>query len=92
MKNDTDQLRVKPPPLPPDKQKMTFRVPVPTVDTFNLYLAAYAELYGADPDPDFVVNQILTAFFESDKAFAAYRRRTHAQLGEETAELGNSHI
>lgn len=92
MKNDSEKLRVRPPASPPGKQKLSFKIPLPTVEAFNLYLAAYAELYGEDADPDFVVNQIFTTFFESDKAFVAYQRRTHAELGGESAELGKAHI
>jgi hypothetical protein len=72
MKSDIKALRVKPLLPPPDKQKIIFKLPTPTVAAFHSYLAAYAEIYGVDADPDFVADQIFIAFFESDKAFAAY--------------------
>lgn len=67
-----NRLRVKPQPQPTEKQKISFRLPVPLLTTFQSYLAAYKEIYGEDPSPDFVVEQIFSSFFESDRAFAAY--------------------
>lgn len=66
------RLRVKPLPPPPERQKISFRLPVPVLTTFQTYLAAYKEIYGEDPSPDFVAEQIFSSFFESDRAFAAY--------------------
>ncbi|GFO63604.1 DUF2274 domain-containing protein [Geomonas paludis] len=66
------RLRIKPLPAPPEKQKITFRLPVPVLETFNTYLAVYKEIYGQDPSPDFVAEQIFSSFFELDRAFAAY--------------------
>jgi hypothetical protein len=65
-------LRVKPQPQPPEKQKISFRLPVPVLTTFQSYLAAYKDIYGEEPSPDFVAEQIFSSFFESDRAFAAY--------------------
>lgn len=85
------ELKVKPPPPPTGKQKMNFHLPGPTAGKFNLYLAAYQELYGTEPDPNFILDQILTSFFESDKAFLAYQKKTHAQLGG-AVPLGEAHL
>lgn len=92
MKNETEALRVRPLVPPPDKKKITFRLPVPTLDAFESYLAAYAEIYGADPDPDFIADQIFTAFFESDRTFKRkMSEKNQAVLGQ-NARLGESHV
>lgn len=83
MKNETNTLKVHPFVPPPDKKRISFRLPVPTLDAFDSYLAAYAEIYGVKPDPDFIADQIFTSFFESDRAFAAYLRK-----GPEPKESG----
>lgn len=75
MKKERKELRVKPLAPPPEKERITFRLPVPTLAMFRSYLAAYAEIYGEEANPDFVANEILNAFFESDRAFAEYRRK-----------------
>ena len=102
METETKQLRVKPFLPPPEKQKISFRLPAPTVSTFNSYLEAYAEIYGVSADPDFVAEQIFTTFFESDRAFAAYlkkgaepeeaetQKRKKTALGGEGATLGET--
>jgi hypothetical protein len=102
---DICTLKIRPLHPPPEKQRMSFRLPASTVAAFQSYLAAYADIYGMDADPDFVADRIFNAFFESDKAFAAYlekgatdhadsRRfdKSHAVLGGEGAPLGKSHI
>jgi len=91
MKKEQNELRIKPFIPPPEKKKISFRLPEPTLAAFEAYLAAYQEIYGVEPDPDFVADQIFTAFFESDRAFAAYRKSQEAVLGE-NARLGSSHI
>ena len=90
------RLRIRPLPPPPEKQRITFRLPVPTLTTFNTYLAAYEEIYGVKPDPDFVAEQIFTAFFESDRAFAMYLKKgvepeePKAKSGKKTALGGEN--
>jgi hypothetical protein len=75
MKKEQIELKIKPLPIPPDKKKISFRLPEPTLSEFEAYLAAYQDIYGVEPDRDFVADQIFTAFFESDRAFAAYQAR-----------------
>jgi len=96
------RLRIRPLPPPPEKQRITFKLPVPTLSTFNTYLAAYEEIYGVKPDQDFVAEQIFNAFFESDRAFAAYLKKgsepeesvakkgRKTALGVENATLGET--
>ena len=79
------KLAIKPAPAVPELQKMNFRLPAPTVAAFEIYLRAYAETYGTNPDPDFVVNQIFLAFFASEKEFTAYLRENRP-LVENLAE------
>lgn len=69
------KLRIKPLPPPPERQKITFKLPVPVLTTFQTYLAAYKDIYGEDPSPDFVAEQIFSSFFESDRAFIAYVKK-----------------
>lgn len=69
------RLRVKPLPPPLERQKISFRLPVPILTTFQTYLAVYKEIYGEEANPDFVVEQIFSSFFESDRAFAAYVKK-----------------
>lgn len=92
MKSETiEQLRIKPYIPPPNKRKISFRLPEPTLAAFEAYLTAYREIYGEEPNPDFVADQIFTAFFESDRTFLAYRKSQEAVVGV-NAKLGSSHI
>jgi hypothetical protein len=94
------ELRIKPLPTPPEKKKMVFKLPLPTLSKFDAYLAAYAEIYGVEPDRDFIVDRIFATFFESDHAFIAYLKREaqppekkkekKTALGGENAILGES--
>ena len=84
MKKEQIELKIKPLPIPPDKKKVSFRLPEPTLSEFEAYLAAYQEIYGVEPDRDFVADQIFTAFFESDRAFAAYQARGNAVATKKT--------
>lgn len=90
MTKEPAELRIKPLPPPPELQKISFRLPAPTVTELDTYLAAYAAIYGVEPDRNFVADQIFTCFFESDKAFAAYRKKAvlgiNAVLGETELE------
>ena len=90
MKKEVLSLRIRPLLPPPEKRKISFRLPLPTVDTFQSYLAAYAETYGVDPDPDFVADQIFTTFFDSDRAFAAYLQKTGIGKDPEDRDTGIS--
>ena len=102
METEPKPLRIKPLIPPPEKEKISFRLPVPTLQTFRTYLKAYAETYGVAADPDFVAEQIFTAFFESDRAFADYlkrgagtegagdRKRKKTVLGMEENTLGET--
>jgi hypothetical protein len=65
-------LKIKPAEVPPEKAKISFKLPQPTIETLAAYLAAFKKIYGVEPDRDFVVDQILTSFFASDKEFAAF--------------------
>lgn len=69
------RLRVKPLPPPPERRKISFRLPAPVLATFDAYLSVYREMYGEEPNPDFVAEQIFSNFFESDRAFAAYIKK-----------------
>uniref|UniRef100_C6DZ82 DUF2274 domain-containing protein n=1 Tax=Geobacter sp. (strain M21) TaxID=443144 RepID=C6DZ82_GEOSM len=95
MKDETTTagaLRIKPIPPPPEKQKISFRLTVPTIENLNTYLAAYVEAYGVEANLDFVAEQIFTSFFESDRAFVAYRRKKAcATLGVD-AQLGTTQL
>ena len=59
---------------PPEIRKMTFKLPVPTINDFETYLIAFFEIYGVEADRDLVDSQIFSAFFESDRGFLAYRK------------------
>ncbi|UPU37877.1 hypothetical protein M1B72_09255 [Geomonas paludis] len=97
---ETTELRIRPLPTPPEKQKIAFKLPRPTLSKFDAYLAAYADIYGVEPDRDFIVDRIFTSFFESDHAFVAYLKREtphpdkkkdkKSVLGGENAVLGES--
>ncbi|MBJ6749932.1 hypothetical protein [Geomonas anaerohicana] len=97
---ETTELRIRPLPTPPEKQKMSFKLPLPTLSKFEAYLAAYSDFYGVEPDRDFIVDRIFTSFFESDHAFNAYLKREvqppekkkdkKTALGGENAVLGES--
>jgi hypothetical protein len=62
-------LKIRPAEVPPQKAKISFKLPQPTIDTLESYLSVFQKTYGVEPDRDFVVNQILTAFFASDREF-----------------------
>lgn len=85
-------LRIKPLHPPPELQKISFRLPAPTVTELESYLAAYTAIYGVEPDRNFIADQTFTSFFESDKAFAAYRKKAvlgvNAALGETELDAG----
>lgn len=98
---EATELRIRPLPTPPEKQKVNFKLPVPTLSRFESYLAAYADIYGVEPDRDFIVDRIFTTFFESDHAFIAYLKKEaqpaemknkekKTALGGENAILGES--
>ena len=65
-------LKIKPAPIPPEKRKITFKLPEPTISDFETYLTAYAETYGVEADPSFVANEIFVSFFDSDKGFRSF--------------------
>jgi len=67
-------LKIRPAEVPPEKAKISFRLPRPTIDTLESYLSAFQKTYGVEPDRDFVVDQILTGFFASDKEFVLFRK------------------
>ena len=75
MKKDNPSLLVKPLLPPPEKLKISFRLPAPTISNFHSYLAAYFETYGVDADPDFVADQIFSTFFASDRVFAEFLKK-----------------
>lgn len=79
MKKELPTLKIRPLLPPPEKQKITFKLPVPTLESFQAYQALYKETYGIDPDPDFIADQIFMSFFESDKTFAAHQQRAVAK-------------
>lgn len=78
-KKELPTLKIRPLLPPPEKQKITFRLPVPTLETFQAYLTLYTEIYGIDADPDFIADQIFTSFFESDKTFVAYLQKSQVR-------------
>lgn len=80
MENEPEVLRVKPLQVPPQKRKIFFSLPVPTLQCFQCYLEAYAQIYGKEADPSFVANQIFTMFFESDKAFNTFRKKNRLNI------------
>jgi len=67
-------LKIRPAVVPPEKAKISFRLPRPTIETLESYLIAFQETYGVEPDRDFVVDQILIGFFASDREFADFRK------------------
>jgi hypothetical protein len=60
-------LKIRPDEVPPEKAKISFRLPRPTIETLE-------KTYGVEPDRDFVVDKILTGFFASDREFALFRK------------------
>ncbi len=73
------KLKIQPAPVPPEKQKISFQLPKPTLAIFGEYLAAYAEIYGSKADPDFIANEIFVNFFNSDKEFLLFSRNSSAK-------------
>jgi hypothetical protein len=75
-------LKIKPAEVPPEKAKISFKLPQPTIDTLEAYLAAFKAVYGVEPDRDFVIDQILVGFFASDKEFAAFVKNGTEHTGK----------
>ena len=71
-------LKVRPAEVPAKKAPVSFRLPVPTIALLKMYLKAYAVLYNMEPDQDFIANEILLNFFNSDKGFMAYVKENAA--------------
>jgi hypothetical protein len=79
-------LKVRPAQIPPKKSPISLRLPVPTIMLLKLYLKAYATLYGMEPDQDFITNEILLNFFNSDKEFMVYVKENGFTHTEGTAQ------
>jgi hypothetical protein len=73
------KLKIRPAEVPPHKAKISFNLPEPTIAAFHAYLVAYEALYGTKASPDFIVNEILTVFFASDKQFMDFIKKGNAE-------------
>ena len=91
MKKEAPSLKIRPLLPPPEKQKITFKLPVPTVEGFQAYQALYEEIYGVEANPDFIADQIFTSFFESDKTFVTFLQKTQVkpEAGGAPKEVGH---
>ena len=65
-------LKVRPAEIPPKKSAISFKLPEPTISILRIYMRAYGAIYGIEPDRDFIIDQILLNFFNSDREFMAY--------------------
>jgi hypothetical protein len=79
-------LKIRPAEVPPQKAKISFKLPQPTIETLESYLSVFQKTYGVEPDRDFVVNQILTAFFASDREFTVFRKNGCGRPGNKDAD------
>ena len=75
-------LTVGPAPPPPELMKATFNLPLHTVGLLKAYGKAYLAHYHAEADEDYLINSILIAFLESDKAFLSFLK-DHPEIEQE---------
>lgn len=65
-------LKVKAAVKPPEMQKLTLNLPVSTVQMLKAYEKAYIREYGEEPDEDYLVNEVIRDYLESDKDFREF--------------------
>ena len=73
-------LKVRAEEIPPKKSAISFKLPDPTIALLRTYLRAYAATYGIEPDKDFITNEILLNFFNSDKEFMVFVKENNIAL------------
>lgn len=65
-------LKIKAAVKPPEMQRVTFNLPVSTVQMLKAYGKAYKKEYGEEPDEDYLVNEVIRDYLDSDRDFKKF--------------------
>jgi hypothetical protein len=68
-------------------QRVTFNLPVSTVQMVKAYGKAYKKEYGEEPDEDYLVNEVIRDYLDSDKDFREFLKE-NPEILEEIGDRG----